>query len=157
MPRKGQELSKDLLKQMGFVSITYDPQTDSYTIIRDYWNNHHCNGKVRRELTISPYTQYHPYGDDFKSYRASFRYNKKNYSISFPRLLWAWENGYIKDTDIVKYNKDATTHTINDYHIQDYKDHDGWKYENQYTRIAQRVKEFIRQIENGEEPTALKW
>lgn len=152
MSRRGSELTKEMLQELGFVDLIYDEATDSYTLFRNWYENHHCSGKRLKTVKISPYTQYHPYGNDFKSFRISFRFACKQYSISFPRLLWVWENGYIKDTDIVKYNENATTHKISDYHLVDYRDHSEWKKSNQYTCIKEMIKKFA----NGDK-NALKW
>lgn len=157
MARKGKELTKQMLKELGFVDLIYDAKTDSYTLFRNWYENHHCNGKRLKTITICPEDQYHPYGEDFKSFRASFKCNGENYSISFNRFLWVWEKGYISENEIVKLNDGAKDHSIDSYHTQDYRDHDGWKRGNQYTWIDKRVDEFIKQYENGEESTALKW
>lgn len=152
MARKGQELSKEMLKELGFVDLIYDEKTDSYTLFRNWYSNHHSSGKRLKIIKITPHTQYHPYGNDFKSFRASFKSNSRNYCISFARFLWVWERGYIKDTEIVKYNDNATTHKISDYHLVDYRDHSEWKKSNQYTCIKEMVKKFM----NGDK-NALKW
>ena len=154
MARKGQTLTKEMLKSMGFVDLIYDARKDEYTLFRAWFPNHHCDGKRLKQIKISPETQEHPYGEDFKTFRASFTYNNQKYSISFNRFLWVWEKGFIKDTDIVKLKEDATTHSIDDYKLQDYRDHSGWKRGNQYTCIKEKIKEeinnFIDAYERGE-------
>lgn len=125
MARKGKELTKQMLEELGFVDLVYDAKTDTYTLFRNWYTNHHCKGKKLKTITICPEDQYHPYGEDFKSFRASFRFNGEQYSISFNRLLWVWEKGYISENDIVKLNDNAKDHSINSYHLQDYRDHNG--------------------------------
>lgn len=154
MARKGQELTKEMLKALGFVDLIYDAKTDSYTLFRNWYANHHSKGKRLKEIQISPETQPHPYGTDFKTFRASFKCNGKNYCISFNRFLWVWEKGYISENDIIKLNDDAKDHSIDSYHKQDYRDHNGWKHANQYTGVKEKIKEeiknFIDAYERGE-------
>lgn len=160
MARKGQDLSKDMLKELGFVDLIYDAKTDTYTLFRNWYANNHSKGKRLQTIKISPETQKHPYGTDFKTFRASFKYYGVNYCISFNRFLWVWNKGYINSTDIVKHKDGATTHSINDYKLQDYRDHSGWKHANQYTgvkeKIKKEIKNFIDAYERGE-PYELKF
>ena len=154
MARKGKELTKEMLKALGFVDLIYNAEKDEYTLFRQWFPNHHCNGKRLQIIKITPETQSHPYGTDFKTFRTSFKCNSENYCISFNRFLWVWEKGYISENEIVKLNDGATKHSIDNYHTQDYRDHKGWKHANQYTGVKEKIKEeiknFIDAYERGE-------
>ena len=137
MSRKGNDLTKSQLEELGFTLCEYDANSNTWHIKRSWF---YCgtNKKKEYDMTIALTDDKHPYGDDRSEPIISFSTPTKKYSISLPRFVWAWTYGSISGEKKVR-RLDPNSLDINTFELRDWKDHSYYKKANTVLIIREMI------------------
>ncbi len=131
---KAYDLTREFLEKAGFVSCEF---VDGSWVIKRIWRIGNTKKFGEKEIHISETSDRHPYGYDQKAPVISFSFDKQ-YSISWPRFLWAWKTGSIsKDVKVRKI--DDKNIWPDSFELVDIHDHSYYKKYN----AALVIKEMI--------------
>lgn len=99
---QNRQLTRSMLKEMGFHEITWDDKENKWIIDR-YWHNRKSKVKKHTFIKTTVATCKHKYTTDKTYPTITFSYNNKGYCYPLARFIYAWFNGEIKEGWVVDH------------------------------------------------------
>lgn len=103
MKKQNTLLTKDMLEEMGFVTVEWDEELDNWRIIRNWFRNNSKTIKDYRTVQIVDAVCKHKYTRDKRYPVVSFYYKGKPQSFPLARFVFAWFNGEVKDGQVIDH------------------------------------------------------